>query len=63
MATFLLLHESPFEYTGVLSLCGYLTSKGHEVDVLIKAQERKQFWDKVRDFKPVWVPITSKPIV
>jgi len=59
MASFLFLHESPFEFLGVLSLCGYLEQKGHEVEVLISAEEDKNFWDKVKDFSPDWVGFSS----
>jgi radical SAM superfamily enzyme YgiQ (UPF0313 family) len=59
LASFLFLHDSPFEYPGVLSLCGYLKEKGHRVDVLIKASEGKAFWPKVKEFKPDWVGFSS----
>ena len=52
MANALFLHDSPFEYTSVLMLVNYANSKGHNVDILIKSEEGKHFWDKVRDFKP-----------
>lgn len=59
MASLLFLHESPFEFLGVLSLCGFLKEKGHSVDVLIKAEEGKRFWDKAKEFKPDWVGLSS----
>ena len=48
MARIVFLHESSFEFLGVLSLCAYLEEQGHEVEVLISSEEGKHFWDKVR---------------
>ena len=59
MARILFLHESAFEFLGVLTLCGYLEEKGHEVEVLIASEEGSDFWDKVRDFKPDWAGFST----
>jgi len=59
MARIVFLHDSPFEYLGVLSLSGYLKEKGHEIEVFISSEEGKHFWDKVREWKPDWVGLSS----
>jgi anaerobic magnesium-protoporphyrin IX monomethyl ester cyclase len=59
MAKLLFVHDSPFEYPGVLILYGYLKSKGHTVDLLIKSCEGKNFWPKAKDFKPDWVGFST----
>ncbi|RJP73684.1 MAG: radical SAM protein [Candidatus Zixiibacteriota bacterium] len=59
MARLLFVHDSQFEYPGVLSLCGYLPARGHEVEVLIRSAEGQAFWDKAKDFKPDWVGFSS----
>jgi len=59
MASILILHDSPFEYTGVMALAAYIKSKGHRIDVLIKREEKKHFWEKVKDFHPDWVGFSS----
>lgn len=59
MASFLFLHGSPFEYPGVLYLSAYLKEKGHNVEVLVKSGEGRNFWDKAREFRPDWVGLSS----
>ncbi|RJP73685.1 MAG: radical SAM protein [Candidatus Zixiibacteriota bacterium] len=59
MATLLFVHDSPFEYPGVLSLSGYLQSKGHTVEVLVESCEGAALWDKAREIKPDWVGFSS----
>jgi anaerobic magnesium-protoporphyrin IX monomethyl ester cyclase len=59
MAKLLFVHDSPFEYPGVLILYGYLKSKGHTVDLLIKSCEGKNFWPKAKEFNPDWVGFST----
>ncbi|TKJ40134.1 hypothetical protein CEE37_10385 [candidate division LCP-89 bacterium B3_LCP] len=59
MARLVFLHETPFEYLGVLVLSGYLKEKGHDIEVFVASEEGKHFWDKVREYKPDWVGFSS----
>jgi len=59
MARLAFLHKSPNEYLGVLSLCAYIKEKGHEAGVFILSEEGKYFWDKIKEFKPDWVGLSS----
>ncbi len=59
MASILILHDSPFDYPGVMALAAYIKSKGHRIDVLIKREEKKFFWEKAKDFQPDWVGFSS----
>lgn len=59
MARIAFLHESPFEFLGVMALYSYLDANGHETEVFIASEEGKLFWDKVKDFKPDWVGLST----
>ena len=52
MARLLFLQEVAFEYVGVMCLSAYVKSKGHECDILIESEEGKDFYPKIREYKP-----------
>jgi len=42
-----------------MALVAFIKSKGHQIDLLIKREEKDRFWDKVKDFKPDWVGFSA----
>lgn len=52
MARVLFLQEVAYDVLGVMYLSGYAKRKGHEVDILIESEERKEFFPKIIEFNP-----------
>jgi len=52
MARVLFLQEIAFDVLGVMYLSGYLKKNGHECDILIKTEEKKNFYPKIREYNP-----------
>ena len=52
MARVLFIQEVAFDVLGVMYLSGYAKSKGHEVDILIQSEEKKNFFPKIKEFNP-----------
>ncbi len=52
MAKVLFLQTVQFEFTGVMSISGYLKREGHQVDLLLETEEGKDFHARIREYQP-----------